>query len=77
MSEIESSVFEAIPSLQVLNLAHNELSRLDQSTFNSLLDLRMLRLDNNNLEDINGLLTSQTELRWLNISANKLQGPML
>ena len=73
MSEIESSVFENIPSLQVLNLAHNELSKLDQSTFNSLLDLRMLRLDNNRLEDINGLLTAQTELRWLNISANKLQ----
>jgi Leucine-rich repeat (LRR) protein len=66
-------VFENIPSLQVLNLAHNELSKLDQSTFNSLLDLRMLRLDNNRLEDINGLLTAQTELRWLNISANKLQ----
>ena len=33
----------------------------------------MLRLDNNKLEDINGLLTSQTELRWLNISSNKLQ----
>ena len=26
----------------------------------------------NKLKDINGLLTSQSELRWLNISANSL-----
>lgn len=62
-----------MPSLQVLNLAHNKLSKLDQGIFQSMLELRMLRLDNNQLEDINGLLTAQSELRWLNISANKLQ----
>ena len=35
--------------------------------------LEALRLDNNQLTDINGLLTAQSELRWLNVSANKLQ----
>ena len=33
----------------------------------------MLRLDNNKLEDINGLLQAQSELQWLNVSANNLQ----
>ena len=32
----------------------------------------MLRLDSNKLEDINGLLQAQSELQWLNISANYL-----
>ena len=32
----------------------------------------MLRLDNNKLEDINGLLQAQSELQWLNMSANHL-----
>ena len=32
-----------------------------------------LRLDNNLLEDINGLLTTQHSLQWLNVSHNALQ----
>ena len=35
--------------------------------------LRSLRLDDNQLTDINGLLTAQNDLRLLNVSANKLQ----
>ena len=35
--------------------------------------LEALRLDDNQLTDINGLLTAQNQLRWLNVSANKLQ----
>lgn len=59
--------------MQVLNLAHNEIKKLNQTVFNPLRDLRMLRLDNNKLEDINGLLQAQSELQWLNVSANSLQ----
>ena len=61
-----------VETLQVLNLAHNKLANLDQSAFHPLVKLQMLRLDNNLLKDINGLLTSQSELRWLNISTNQL-----
>ncbi len=57
----------------MLNLAHNSLSKLNQIVFNDLTNLKMLRLDNNQLEDINGLLQAQSELQWLNISSNKLQ----
>ena len=32
-----------------------------------------LRLDQNELEDINGLLTVQNALQWLNVSYNQLQ----
>ncbi len=67
-------MFSGVPTLQVLNLAHNNLGpRLNQTVFNPLKELRMLRLDNNRLEDMNGLLTAQSELRWLNMSANRLQ----
>ena len=30
-------------------------------------------MDNNRLNDINGLLTTQNELEWLNVSYNSLQ----
>ena len=72
LHKMEASAFTNVDTLQVLNLAHNQLANLDQSVFNPLVKLQILRLDNNKLKDINGLLTSQSELRWLNISANSL-----
>ena len=72
LHKVESGAFMNVDTLQVLNLAHNKLANLDQSAFHPLVKLQMLRLDNNLLKDINGLLTSQSELRWLNISANRL-----
>lgn len=35
--------------------------------------MQALRLDNNRLEDLNGLLTMQHHLQWLNVSYNRLQ----
>ena len=32
-----------------------------------------LRLDNNRIHDLNGLLTTQHHLQWLNVSSNHLQ----
>jgi Leucine-rich repeat (LRR) protein len=73
IEQFQSAVFATIPDLQALNLANNRLTNLDQSSFNSITKLRMLRLDQNHLEDINGILAGQTELRWLNVSSNRLQ----
>jgi Leucine-rich repeat (LRR) protein len=70
---LNASVFSHVPKLQVLNLADNELSKLDHGVFNEMSSLRMLRLDNNKLEELNGILAGQTELRFLNVSANRLQ----
>ena len=39
----------------------------------SLLLFQALRLDSNRLEDLNGLLTLQHHLQWLNVSHNALQ----
>ena len=70
---LNSSVFRHVPKLQVLNLADNQLSKLEHGVFNHMVSLRMLRLDNNKLEELNGILAGQTELRFLNVSANRLQ----
>lgn len=35
--------------------------------------LSALRLDNNELKDINGLVSSQKNLKWLNVSTNQIQ----
>jgi Leucine-rich repeat (LRR) protein len=70
---VQPSVFGNVPNIRVLNLAGNLIEKLDQGVFNAIKNLRMLRLDGNRLEDINGILAGQTELRWLNVSANRLQ----
>jgi Leucine-rich repeat (LRR) protein len=72
IDSIESLAFAPVSDLQALNLAHNSISKLDQTVFNALKKLRTLRLDGNLLEDINGLLTAQSELHWLNVSSNRL-----
>ncbi|QQP35058.1 Tolllike receptor 6, partial [Caligus rogercresseyi] len=42
------------------------ISSLDHGVFNELSNLKILRLDRNELNDINGLLSGQEELQWLN-----------
>ena len=54
-------------------MADNQLSKLDEGVFRELPTLRMLRLDNNKLEELNGILAGQTQLRFLNVSVNRLQ----
>lgn len=71
--QLHPTVFNPVSNLQVLNLADNHLALLNQGVFTAVTKLRLLRLDNNLLEDVNGILAGQTELRFLNVSANRLQ----
>ncbi|XP_040577098.1 toll-like receptor Tollo [Lepeophtheirus salmonis] len=73
ITNISESIFKPIPGVQVLNLAFNKIKSLGQGVFNKLRNLKMLRLDGNELIDINGLLSGQEELQWLNVSGNRLQ----
>ena len=73
LRNLTSDTFDEIPHLKMLNVASNLLEHIDQSTFESLTHLKALRLDHNRLEDINGLLTMQHQLQWLNVSHNYLQ----
>jgi len=73
IEKIAEDVFSNNTNLHVLNIAHNKIHTIEQETFKSLNNLRALRLDNNQLKDINGLVSSQKNLRWLNVSANSLQ----
>ena len=62
-----------MPAVRILNLAQNQLTKLQQEIFLNLSKLETLWLDENQLTDINGVLTAQNQLRWLNVSSNKLQ----
>ena len=75
LRHVQSRSFAPLSQLHVLNLAHNALdkSTLPQDVLNPLTELRVLRLDSNGLEDLDGLLTAQAELVWLNVSSNGLQ----
>ena len=55
------------------NLAKNKLNSLSPGTFKSLQKLRALRLDSNALEDINGVVSSLSNLEWFNVSANQIE----
>ena len=63
--------------LMIIMIINDYICSLNQSVFLPLKRLSALRLDDNALTDINGLLTAQTELRWLNISDNRLQWSVL
>ena len=73
LTAIESDVFANNSNLHVLNIAHNQLERVSQQALAPLTSLRALRLDNNKLTDINGLVSSQKNLKWLNVSTNLIQ----
>jgi len=73
LETVPAEGFANATNLHVLNLAHNRLTAVNQTAFKNLKNLRALRLDNNLLKDINGLVSAQKNLRWLNVSANHLQ----
>ena len=95
MTSIDGDIFRNNSNLHVLNIAHNQISTINQEAFKSLKNLRgrhlfayylfdqpnlilcfilsALRLDNNELKDINGLVSSQKNLKWLNVSTNQIQ----
>ena len=73
LTALQENSLSGLSSLSVLNLGSNQLVTIDQNTFSTMAQLQSLRLDRNNLHDINGLLTAQNNLRWLNVSANRLQ----
>jgi hypothetical protein len=61
--------FNAIYNFQ--DLSANRFLTLEQEIFTSLKHLQSLNLAENQVEDINGLLTTQIDLKWLNISSNR------
>ena len=56
-----------------VDLSRNRLRIIEQSTLPALVSLTELSLAENQLEDINGLLTTQTHLGFLNLSSNLIQ----
>ncbi|CAB4057085.1 unnamed protein product [Lepeophtheirus salmonis] len=72
LTVLRNDTFTAVPKLKMLNLSHNQIASIHQSTFELLVKLMYLRLDSNKLDEINGLLTTQHHLQWLNVSSNQL-----
>ena len=72
LSRIGEGAFVEAPELKHLDLGGNRFLKLDQETFRALKNLESLNLAENELDDINGLLQTQINLKWLNISNNHL-----
>ena len=73
LRNISEDTFKQSSHIKMLNLADNLLEHIDQAAFEPLKHLKALRLDNNRIHDLNGLLTTQHHLQWLNVSSNHLQ----
>jgi len=73
ITNITKSVFDDLPSLQILNLARNRIKTVEQGAFVANSDLQAIRLDANFLTDISGLLVDISSLLWLNISDNQIE----
>ena len=72
LSRVGEGAFTEAPALRHLDLGQNRFNKLDPVTLKGLSALEALNLAENELEDINGLLQSQTALKWLNVSSNNL-----
>jgi Leucine-rich repeat (LRR) protein len=72
LSRVGESAFKEATGVRHLDLSGNRFAALGQETFRPLKDLRSLNLADNQLEDLNGMLQTQVQLRALNISGNRL-----
>lgn len=73
LEQIPRNVFTKLANLNVLNLSHNRIKTMEEDALRNLRNLRALRLDNNRLQDMNGIVSSLKNLRWLNVSTNGLE----
>jgi len=73
LKHIPLDIFTKLSNLNVLNLSHNKIKTIEEDALRNLKNLRALRLDNNRLQDMNGIVSSLKNLRWLNVSTNELE----
>jgi len=73
LDQIPMNIFTKLSNLNVLNLSHNRIKTIEEDALRNLKNLRALRLDNNRLQDMNGIVSSLKNLRWLNVSTNGLE----
>lgn len=73
ISLISEGSFANLTNLQILNLAGNRISGVERGSFNQNRKLQAVRLDSNLIPDIVGLFGDLPNLRWLNISENRIQ----
>ncbi len=69
----QGNTFNGSANITHLDMSRNRLHTLEQSTFQPLAKLTHMWLSMNQLKDINGLLTNQNNIKYLNLSSNALQ----
>ncbi|XP_040573970.1 toll-like receptor Tollo [Lepeophtheirus salmonis] len=72
LSRVGEGAFKDTSQLMHLDLSINRFKALERETFTVLNNLQSLNMAENLLEDINGVLSSLVQLKWLNISSNHL-----
>ena len=67
------NTFDNLSQLRQLSLEQNKLKSLDKELFKPLTSLDVLILDHNYLEDINGVFTVLTNLKYLSLVHNSIK----
>jgi len=73
LRSLPTKIFSEATMIRELNLVGNQLRTLDKEVFEPLANLEVLLLDSNQLEDINGVLSSLPVLKELSITDNSLK----
>jgi hypothetical protein len=74
LKELRNNSFIYFPSLENLDLSHNQIESLNVFVFHPLTTLNELKLDHNNLQILEaGVFSSQKNLRILSLSYNRLE----
>lgn len=70
---ISKTTFHNLPSLKVLNLAKNIITRIEEGAFKTNTKLQAVRVDGNYLSSMVDLFEHLPNLEWLNVSANNIE----
>ena len=74
IERVDKEALSGLANLVALDLSSNRLAgQIETGALDGCAGLQVLRLDDNQLTDVNGLLSPLTNLRWLNVSANRLR----
>merc|ERR1719458_179421 len=73
LRSLPTKLFSEATMIRKLNLVGNQLRTLDKEVMEPLASLEVLLLDSNQLEDINGVLSSLPVLKELSITDNSLK----
>jgi len=73
LDNVTHDILSKLVGLQIIDMSRNKIASVEKGAFDQNKLLRAIRLDGNKLEEMDGIFTHLPELKYLNVSDNKIQ----